>query len=207
MSGCEFCFEFADASGRFRTLYGDFASSRIVARSENFVALPTLGQLFPGSLLVLPERHVETCAALPEELRAELIGFAALMTSRTRDFGAPVVFEHGAVERSGGGCGIHHAHLHIVPLPSEVSAETLFPEHMTAADDLERALRALGGADEYLLLTAGKDVLYSDVSGLQHSHPSQFFRRRLAEHFDLAAPWDWRAYEHIEASVLQMLRA
>jgi diadenosine tetraphosphate (Ap4A) HIT family hydrolase len=169
------------------------------------VALPTLGQLFTGSLLVLPIEHTETCAALPVDLQREMLRLLDDMVRRAREFGHPVVFEHGAVAATGGGCGIHHAHMHIVPVPKATAASTLFPEHAACAPDIQTALGELHSADEYLLLAADDAVLFRDLRVDAGAFPSQFFRRRLAEHFQLTAPWDWRAYDAVEPALLDTL--
>src|SRR5580693_3870002 len=61
---CEFCSELFDSPDtRFGNLYG--ASVRRTVLDENgFVALPTIGQLFEASMLVLPKIHVERMADL-----------------------------------------------------------------------------------------------------------------------------------------------
>ena len=56
MNDCEFCDELKGAPSRFRAIYAPEHASRIVATSQHFVAMPTLGQLFPGSLLVVLDR-------------------------------------------------------------------------------------------------------------------------------------------------------
>ena len=205
MHHCEFCQEFAGRSPRFEALYGHLGCTRVVMRTDRFVAMPTLGQLFAGSLLLLPLDHVETCAQLAADARQELGELAAEMTLRVRNFGQPVIFEHGATEPTGGGCGIYHAHLHIVPVPEPTPAIALFPEHQAQTEDLQKAWDALQGADEYLLLNAAGKTLISDLEGLSSRYQSQFFRRRIAEHFGLEAPWDWRAYTDAEPALLRTL--
>lgn len=208
MQHCEFCQEFDPQSpDRFQSLYGELVPSRIVARTEHFVAVPTLGQLFTGSLLVLPIRHLETCACFPKDERSEMSAFADQMMERTSRFGHPIWFEHGATSASGAGCGIHHAHLHIVPLPWPTEPRSLFPEHTRSAANLREAWSALETVEQYLLIGDGKETLYLDIEAVDDRFPSQFFRRRLAEHFELAVPWDWRAYAHVESAVLETIKA
>ncbi len=205
MNHCEFCQEFTGSSPRIEKLYGGVIPNRIIARTERFVALPTLGQLFTGSLLIMPVEHVETCALLPADARQELNELATEMSLRVHQFGEPIIFEHGATEPTGGGCGIYHAHLHIVPVPTKTCATKLFPESQAQAIDLLSAWEALQGADEYLLMSAADQTLYSDLNRQSERFPSQFFRRRIAEHFGLEAPWDWRAYSDVEQALLHTL--
>lgn len=205
MHHCEFCEEFAGKAPRLEKLYGSMLPTRIIARTDRFVALPTLGQLFTGSVLILPLAHVETCALLSSDERRELDEFAADVALRVRKFGEPIMFEHGALRRTGGGCGIYHAHLHIVPVPKITAATALFPEHQCRATNLLDALHELQGTDEYLLINAGDQTLFSDLGGQTGKYPSQFFRRRIAEHFHLELPWDWRAYAEAEPALLRTL--
>jgi diadenosine tetraphosphate (Ap4A) HIT family hydrolase len=206
MNACEFCAEFqADEPARFRSMYNGLASHRIVARTERFVAVPTLGQLFEGSVLVLPITHVETCAALDNDEREEMLGLIESMISRARSNGNPVVFEHGATSANGGGCGIYHAHLHVVPLPEKTSADLLFPEASEVCANLRQAWRALQGSTHYLLLGDADCVRSRDLDERPGVFASQFFRRRIAERFSLSQPWDWRSYTQVEPALLRML--
>lgn len=205
MKHCEFCQEFEGNSVRFGNLYGHVASSRIIARTDRFVALPTLGQLFAGSLLVLPLDHVEACAFLQADARDELAELTAKLTQRVREFGEPVVFEHGSTELAGGSCGIYHAHLHIVPLPQRTEAAALFPEYKCQVQDVQDAWANLQEAQEYLLMSSAGQTLYSDLSEQAGVYPSQFFRRRIVEYFGLDVPWDWRAFNGVEAAMLKTL--
>lgn len=203
MDECEFCEELnLGRHSRFHRVYKGSASSRVVGATERFVAIPTVGQLFTGSLLVLPVRHAETSAQLAEDERDELTSFVKELAQRTRVFGHPIWFEHGATAPSGGGCGIHHAHVHIVPLPKPTDPHTLFPEHQEATETLGAAWTALEDADHYLLIGNEKTTLRRRLAPQDRAFPSQFFRRRLAERFEIDRPWDWRTYKDVEPGVL-----
>ena len=73
MQQCEYCEELRSPSdSRFGRLYAGVAETRIVLRTPSFVVMPTLGQIFRGSLLVLPIAHVETLSALQDRQLSEL---------------------------------------------------------------------------------------------------------------------------------------
>lgn len=205
MQDCEFCAELSERSQRFKKVYGALASNRIVARTDRFVAIPTLGQLFAGSILLLPIDHVETCANLAPDARKELGELAEQMVAKVRQFGEPIQFEHGSTENRNGACGIYHAHLHIVPLPEMTLASTIFPEYSSSAADIQGAWECLQDSQEYLLVAAAGQTVYRDLSDSPKMFPSQFFRRRIVEHFRLGAPWDWRQYTEIEPALLRTL--
>lgn len=206
METCEFCAELqTDGPARFRSMYNGLTSHRIIARTNRFVAVPTLGQLFEGSVLVLPIAHVETCGALGDSEREEMLELVERMVISAGAMGSPVVFEHGATSANGGGCGIHHAHLHVVPLPTRTPANLLFPEATEACAGLREAWHALRGSTHYLLLGSADGVRFRDLQEHPGVFPSQFFRRRLAEWFALLQPWDWRTYTRVEPAVLRAL--
>ncbi|MFT9206403.1 HIT family protein [Acetobacter orientalis] len=207
MINCEFCAEFqTDGPARFRSLYKNVAAHRIVARSARFVAVPTIGQMFEGSFLILPIEHVETCAIQTEDARAEMLSLTDEMITHCSAFGKPIVFEHGATSAEGGGCGIYHAHLHVVPIPTATAAAELFPEATEEVVDLAAAWRTLHGSPHYLLLGDGKSMRIRDLSTNPGVFPSQFFRRRLSEFFSLKTSWDWRSYPAVEQSMLRVLK-
>lgn len=203
MTVCEFCDEISSKnSSRFEQIYGEFIPSRIVARTDRFVVLPTMGQLIAGSLLVLPTRHIETCAQLNSDEKIELVEIVSEMMKITGKFGTPICFEHGATRTSGASCGIYHAHMHIVPLPGDFQPNHLFPEHQEVSLGLTASLSILESAKQYLLLSDGKESFSLKLEASDRTFPSQFFRKRIVDTFDLKRNWDWRTYKGVEKDML-----
>lgn len=208
MLGCEFCTELDQREpSRFSSIYGHHVRSRIIARYKGFVAIPTLGQLFPGSLLVLPTEHIETCAQLPANRLEALSRFIDALTPKLRKFGDPIYFEHGSTARAAASCGIYHAHIHLVPLPYKLAINEIFPEHTRKTLSLGECLTNLCAVDHYLIIGDISAALYDIVSGTERQFPSQFFRRRLTEIFSLNRYWDWRTYRGPEDDVIATIRA
>lgn len=208
MKNCEFCRELAgDPDNRFRQIYKDLTDTRVVAETMNFVAIPTLGQIFPGSLLIVPRDHIETCASLDIGLQYELIDLIETVSSVQRRFGEPIFFEHGAMACTGGSCGIYHAHLHIVPLPIAASPSVLFPEHRGSVGNLLQGFADLNGCRQYLLMGNQIGVLYAEADQLLKRPASQHFRRRLTEWFGMDRPWDWRKSTSPEGDLIATIEA
>ena len=206
-SACEFCIELGECPGaRFADIYPQLRS-RVIVREGGLAALPTLGQLFPGSLLLVPEQHYETCADLPRPIVDRVSGLVSRLSATSRRFGQPAFFEHGARHDTGGSCGIYHAHLHLVPLPGRLSPGDLFPAHLSVAPDLRSALRSLRGCSQYLLAGNEHGVVYARVVDMPTQPGSQYFRRLLAERFGSTRPWDWRAFKTPEPDVFSTLAA
>lgn len=208
MRECEFCCEVNGHPGsRFRRIYRGIAETRLVAETRNFVAMPTLGQVFTGSMLIMPRAHVETCARLDAGLRGELAEFVNTVSRTARQFGEPVWFEHGATACTGGSCGIYHAHLHVVPLPVRVAPNLLFEAHRASGPDLLWVLDALKECDHYLLLGSEDGIVFAQVEQLESVPSSQYFRRLLCEKFGRNRPWDWREATLPEADLLYTISA
>lgn len=205
---CEFCSELTNPSfSRFGKIYGKQYDHRILAKGDGFVVWPTLGQLFKGSLLILPTTHFETMAELPVFMLKSLRILIEQLERKIIHLGTPILFEHGAKCKTGGGCGIYHAHLHLVPVPGDIYCADVLNDIEWFATNLLEAYDLIKDSDHY--------ILFRDVSGTfsalkpkskPSSHfQSQYFRRALVEHFDLEIPWDWQEYNHQEAWLLDTL--
>jgi diadenosine tetraphosphate (Ap4A) HIT family hydrolase len=209
VSRCEFCTELSTPEfSRFFRIYGSKHRHRIVARQGPFVAMPTIGQVFPGTILVMPVEHWERFSDLPDSMLMRLCPFLdQLGQSIAAAFERPqpvVMFEHGARSRSLGGCGIYHAHIHIVPVPDTVDWCKILPDGRETTG-FESAIRQLRETQEYLLFrdTAGRVAVAGTGSV---AYGSQYFRRVLAQHFGVSTPWDWRAYTESEPSLIETIR-
>lgn len=202
--GCEFCAELqSDPAARYYSMYGR-GRSRVVLESLHYDVIPTLGQLFRGSVLIIPRVHIETLATAPPHLLSDLRAVIAACRHRLRELGDVLVYEHGAKPATGGSCGIYHAHAHVLPLPSAIEAKVLLSEGHHCNQDFTGTLNELRDADEYLLVedsSANTRVVTIDDEN-RSRYGSQYFRRRLAALFGLKRDWDWRAYAEPEADLI-----
>jgi diadenosine tetraphosphate (Ap4A) HIT family hydrolase len=202
---CEFCSEFSlSKQSRFKNLYGEVLPSRIIDETDNFIVLPTMGQLYKGSLLILSKSHIESFSCLTTRLIPELEALIQNFQEKVGLFGHPFIFEHGANSASGGGCGIYHAHVHIVPLPKPVNWNEILELPGQEVTSLGLAWEMLKDSDEYILVKDGFSTVWlSKLKENQcHRLSSQYCRRRIAEFFQLSQPWDWHQYNYIEDSLI-----
>lgn len=210
---CEFCDEFCHPfNSRFAQIYAPLVKSRVVAQRGNLVAMPTIGQLFPGSLLVMPMTHVETMASLPESALLDLPTFITDLEMVIGQNSPVIAFEHGARCITGGGCGVYHAHLHLIAVPNPVSIDDLLPnkedlQFSKLATSISTGLQSLVSSSEYLLVRdCDYRVRFLELSTSSHKrYPSQYFRRALAELFNLDRSWDWRTYQEAEQYLLDTI--
>lgn len=208
-AGCEFCAELQSPDRTwFRKVYGHVIDTRIVQRTDNFAALPTIGQLFEGSYLIIPTVHVERYTELSIALQAEVTEFAADIEARLRRYGPTIVFEHGASSVAGTGCGVYHAHIHIVPLPRNALSDEFVASGDWQPATLVDAWQAASSSTEYLMIrdTSNKVSLVTNTH-LGSPLGSQFMRKRLVQLFGIAQPWDWREYAAPEPKLLRSVDA
>ncbi len=120
LTRCDFCNELSGCpENSFAQLYGPNEKSRVLFRTDNFVVVPSLGQIAEGYLLLLPVKHFRATGDMPDHLLDEFVEVCRQVGQILRDqYGPYVLFEHGARSEGAGGCGIYHAHVHATPIPA-----------------------------------------------------------------------------------------
>lgn len=194
MSDCVFCDEFhAGPNKNFASRYPEIRS-RILWADESLFAIPCIGQLEVGHFLVIPVQHhctlrdtnsavgpIGANVAIAIEFACEALG----LTNREL-----LVFEHGARDPQDGGCGIYHAHLHVVPVMRTFDLPTLFDLQLSdRAKTLDDALAKIAPGSSYALAGIwGEEFRYQPLAT---PLPSQFMRRKVANALG-KDQWDWR---------------
>jgi hypothetical protein len=173
----------------------------LLARAD-WLVVPTLGAIVPNWLLLIPRDLVLNFRALvelrgrsPEHMVADVVQHLGLRKDEI------IWFEHGpCVAGSLTGCGLDHAHIHILIRP-RFSFEA-FAEKTRALCKLEW----IGGASEgaynrlsidrsYLIAGSGDaTIIAQDVE----ASGSQFFRRVVGALADVGEAWDYRQFPHAD---------
>ncbi len=165
-------------------------SSEFLAESENFIAVADVAPLTPGHTLIVYRHHDISFSKLTAPLVTELDQFRQQVAEvLSQGYSQRIVmFEHGLCNRArAGGCGIDHAHLHLVPLDRPLSGIFRRDFEVEQLGELE-AISERGGQDsEYLLLT---DVDGVNYMAFTHEPTRQYFRRVISALLgrDL---WNW----------------
>ena len=167
--------------------------SRVVWRDDDFVLVPARGPLTPHHSLLIPKCHATSFGGMPERMRRRAELLVAAHTGRLSvDTTQVLVFEHGtrSEDRPNGGCGIVHAHIHLVPIPANVVLPSL-PNCGTGWRALpqDRWLDELGALGDYLVVYALNNSIRA-ASTAGKPIESQLLRRWLAA--VLGVEWDWR---------------
>lgn len=214
-NNCVFCSELAGSrKTNFAVRYPELGD-RVIATTPSLVAFPCLGQLSPGHFLIVPRfhnftfRHVQH--AVPEVHDEFVYLLNRVHEVLALDLRGSLIFEHGACDPADGGCGIYHAHVHIVPKASLISHEDAIgfqPAHR--ATSLRQVWQ--GRANSSYVLAGSVDTGFS-WSDLASPLPSQSLRRNVARSLKVDE-WDWRKatretamFEALETVRLQKSRA
>lgn len=195
-SDCPFCLELATGGLPSSLRTYSHIPNRIIQASEHFVVFPTISPLIPGHLLIIPRYHVSSLLQIRPDHVAEFLDLLATVLARTEQiYSPPIFFEHGIGKDCIGGCGINHAHLHILPVPTstieEVKDAYLIPDVFTSLHtySLNGIFRTHAmDRHSYALIGRTVDIVYFQVL---ESLPSQYLRK----HFSLLLNksfWDWR---------------
>jgi ATP adenylyltransferase len=168
--------------------------------SPNFLVLPSLGALVEGWLLLLPKEHFLTFGSLPEALIPEMQDLKNMAVDCVdQHYGRVSVFEHGpSATAKRVGCGVDHAHLHIVPTDCDLirAASPFLPANLSWANaDLDTCRHAHAAGDDYLYVEqpigSGKLISHCDLG-------SQIFRRAIASHLGIPEKFSWRENAQLE---------
>lgn len=195
---CKFC-EFLENPDRQQNWY-DFA---VVFQNQYFVAVPSIGCIVPGYLLVIPRRHVLSMAQINNIEMESLIRFTQEINIVLSEiWSTPIIFEHGACNENNeqeiyrnGSC-IDHAHWHLVPgqydflsqLPSSINVKSIPSFEYFVTTDFKR--------EKYLYYQDNAKNSY--IIKNQDLVVGQFFRRILAKCANNETEWDYLTYPHLE---------
>ncbi|MCK1734811.1 hypothetical protein IVA79_12770 [Bradyrhizobium sp. 138] len=173
----------------------------VIRDTGTMVVTPTLGSIVPNWVLAIPKRHAVNAARWSEDWSTSPL---QIIEDIARSFGRNLTeviwFEHGATEpRSIVGCGVDHAHIHIL-LEPPFSFERLCDEvrsdvGLRWCSGRGDAYTALDACQSYLVVGSGTQFLLAQSV---ETAGSQFFRRAIARIVGREAAWDYRSHPHIE---------
>jgi ATP adenylyltransferase len=169
-----------------------------IFESRSFMALPTVGALVEGWLLVVPKTPTLSFSRLSMDQFSELEVFLdEIMPTIEACYGSVSVFEHGpAVTGSSVGCGVDYAHLHLVPAKCDLlkGAQQIAPNITWSQIKCFNEIRQCAmHTDGYWFLKQNykSDICY--LGKCQEGEPiSQLFRRVIAGSLGNASAYDWK---------------
>ena len=187
---CRFC---TIAAGR-----GSRWSDSVLLETESYVVIASIGALVPGWAMVVPRLHtLNLSGGFSDPEFAELRLRTSALLAHAYPSTTIRLFEHGAqAGTSPVGCGVDHAHLHLVPLQ-----QSLVPWLTRQADPAD--WRSLPLSSVPKAVREREYLLYSDDTESVNPHcwlslptkpVSQFFRRIVAAAQNTPENYDYRAH-------------
>jgi len=192
-NGCRFCIRFGSAISNKSVSPWD----KILFQSNNFAVFPSLGALVKGWLLIVPKDHFLCLGALSQELHSELNELRSRVSLSLEEcYGSVTVFEHGPAQPDHlVGCGVDHAHLHILPTQINLieGVKEVFPDPLK----WERVRNIQETACFYEARLPYLYVEQSPGTGYVTTHSnlqSQMFRKVIARHIGKPEQYNWRQF-------------
>jgi len=171
----------------------------ILFETENFVVVPTLGSLVEGWILIVPKDHYICMGAMPKSLWPELLGVKNYFNNILTDLYGPItLFEHGPHKKKLSiGCGIDHAHLHLVPLNfnllSKATNESeILGNTWSKLPSLEQTADLYNNNLSYIYI---EDPNSSPYCCTLDSAPCQLLRKLIAKEIGIESQYDYKEYE------------
>lgn len=178
---------------------------KILGETPNFVVTPTLGALVEGWLLVISRTHAPAMGSLPVNRLRELGRLLIQVRQQVEmSYGCPTVaFEHGSVcDGTAFGCGVDHAHTHIVPLGTAltpiIERELKRPLEWREIPNFEDLAGFYAQRRPYIYVSehVGDAGRYTNPQDI----PSQLTRRAIANYLGIPRQYDYREHA-FEANV------
>jgi ATP adenylyltransferase len=192
MPSCGLCLESRDRASAE-------AWDKPILESSNFVALPSLGALVEGWTLLVPRQHFMSMGALPDTMVEEMDGMKRVLCSAVSEsYGQVCAFEHGpSATDCAIGCGVDHAHLHIVPFSFDLSLAVapFLPDRVYWVDaGFEGCRDAYARGESYLYF---EQPIGSGRIAIHQGFGSQVFRRAIAASLGVPGKFNWREYQQL----------
>jgi diadenosine tetraphosphate (Ap4A) HIT family hydrolase len=207
LDDCVFCREIAGSRDTNFAIRYPGIDSRIIYGTYSLVAFPCIGQLTKGHFLIVPREHSCTFRQVKSRLASLAQELDQLNTAVHERLGIQMnnslLFEHGALTPNNGGCGIYHAHLHVVPNVEHVHPNDVFNfGDVSPVHSVEAAWDRLSTKDSYVLAGNLPHGFY--CRSIYSPLPSQTLRKNVA-HALGDVEWDWRKTMW-EADMISTLR-
>lgn len=193
---CEFCIEIDKPSESY--FYKLFSSkgiqSRVLLEDSRFIAIPGLGSLTDGYVLLLPKQHSISLAYLTPDFLNEMDDLKSRILDFMKRFYPRIFcFEHGAASNTcrAGAC-VDHAHLHICPCTTDIEGEIDSSFEKVSLNTMSELKQFSEKNTPYIFFENqdGKKWAYLLPSRVE----SQYMRRIWAKALGKQDDWDWAVF-------------
>ncbi len=168
-----------------------------IFESESFVVMPTVGALVEGWLLAVPKTRIPCFAHLPTSAFSELESLLReIVPILESNYGPISLFEHGSTAMASPiGCGVDHAHLHLVPAKCDLQAgaQKIAPNiRWSGISSFEQLRGQVRDGYWFVQQPYGSGSCKMGVCATDDP-PSQLFRKVIAASLGHPEAFDWKA--------------
>ncbi|MDH5611290.1 MAG: HIT domain-containing protein [Gammaproteobacteria bacterium] len=168
--------------------------------SDTYIAIPSIGPLVEGWSMIVPKQH--KLSLMHDYDSAEFIEFTTLVQKHISSiYGNTIMFEHGANHTGSlAGCGVDHAHFHIVPFQHSLIDDLNNSDlewHSCRANDIPDQCKSM----DYLFYC--DEINSKNITGSLHifeNPTSQFFRNIIARKLGKIEVSDYKKYPNITSA-------
>ncbi len=157
---------------------------------NDFSISPDLSPLVTGHLLVIPTNHYTSFGEIVDYSILHKIRNVAEQLLGTVDL---LIFEHGAVIEGEGGASINHAHMHILPRVTNMTAELI--DKYVSQSGCVTSSKVLAPQDVlHTFYLKKQPYIFYEIQGERfaysvHTLPHQFLRIMLQPYCQLSYNW------------------
>lgn len=176
---------------------------RKIKESANWYAVPTIGCLTAGYMLLVCKQHYQSLANLNIDLYHEMLTLKShIETIILEKLKRPcIAFEHGSTDSNYSGANsVEHVHLHILPYPEIIWDNLHQKYHLTnfeIVSNYEELYQKwqINPPKSYLFFQDINNNIYYNPNA--ERMPSQFFRKCMASYYK-SDQWDWQKEYYVE---------
>lgn len=189
MNDCIFC-----------NLDFDKVENTVICETENFRAIPSVGSLLDGYVLIVTKNHINSLSELTDEQKVEYENLInKILEMFQKVYGkTPILFEHGTpnLQSSMSATSIIHAHSHIVNFKFKNEAEIIQKYNFTPVKNFNEVKR-----ENYIYFQNGDDSKYVSYN---FDSVSQLMRSLIANEINKEQQYNWREFDFNE-NIISML--
>ena len=175
----------------------------VILSSESYYSISSVGGFLPGWVLVCPQNHdVNLINHYDNSAFWDMCENMEQALSHTYSENV-TIFEHGpSLTGSLTGCGVNHAHIHLLPLNFSLEEEVkVFDPSLKWEKVKSSEINEIVNGREYLFISDNFNS--SNTEGLLHilEQPiSQFFRQVIASKINKIDIFDYKTHPHYEST-------
>lgn len=182
---CE-CFFCGDQLFKLNKEIGIAFDKAIIYEDENIFITPDIAPVIEGHFLIVSKIHENSFANVDDDTYFSLERAKEHLRSCIFKNRKILFFEHGAVIEGYAGACIDHAHMHVIPITSDIDIDdyiSFFVTHDKISASKENLFECAKNRQPYIYYEIEKnETWFYPVKML----PRQFFRMMVANHFSVA---------------------